>query len=105
MYVEMYHHLSFFSYLTVGDFDPNSKSFTFRAGLFPEPPIIIRGSSLAIDDEMPEVIEGFLLYLEIDNSRLDSRDVDRISVENSVILVLINDNDGECSTLTLMHLR
>ena len=99
----IYHHFfSIFSlspyiyYSVVGDFDPNSKSFTFHAGLFPEPPIIIRGSSLSIDDDRPEVAEGFLLYLEIDKSRLDSRDVGRISVFNSVILVLMTDNDGEC---------
>jgi len=92
-------------YSVVGVCDPNSKCLIFHAGLFPEPPIIIHGSSLSIDDETPEVAEGFLLYLEIDKSRLDSRDVGRISVVNSVILVLMTDNDGECLILTSTHLN
>ena len=36
-----------------------------------------------------------MLYVEVDESRLDSRDVGRISIVNSVVLVSISDDDRE----------
>ena len=36
-----------------------------------------------------------MLYVEVDESSLDSRDVGRISIVNSVVLVSILDDDRE----------
>ena len=78
-----------------GDFASSSSSFTFHSGLFPEIPVLIPGFSLPTDDTEPEFTEGFVLYVEVDESRLDSRDVGRISIVNSVVLVSISDDDRE----------
>ena len=88
-----------------GDFDSHGSSFTFRSGLFPEPPVRILGSSLPTDDTEPEFTEGFVLYVEVDESSLDSRDVGRISIVNSVVLVSILDNNCELCTVVLLHFR
>ena len=76
---------------------------SYHSGLQPEAPIIIIGSSLSLDDETSEVTEGFVLYIDIDESTLDPRDANRISVVNSVVLVLITDNDSKCAQITVKH--
>jgi hypothetical protein len=81
---------------SVSEFESRVLRFTFRAGLSTEVPIIVRGSTLPIDDSQSEITEGFLLLVEIDTSSLDPRDVGRVSVEDSVILVsILDDNDVE----------
>ena len=56
-------------------------------------PVEIPGSSLAIDDSEPEFTEGYVLYVEVDESRLDPRDKDIIHVMNTLVLVTIQDDD------------
>ena len=85
-----------FFYCTPGsEFDSSVLTFTFRAGLSIEEPRIVHGSTLPIDDSESESTEGFLLHVEIDERSLDMRDVGRVSIEESVILVSILDDNGK----------
>ena len=49
-------------------------------------------------DAEEETLEGFVLYLVIDGSTLDARDVGRISLVNSVVLITILDDNCEQTT-------
>ena len=82
--------------LTESDFDRSTRSLTFIAGLNKEAPKSISGSTLPRDDSKSESTEGFVLYLEVDESSLDPRDAGRISIEGerNVILVFILDDGG-----------
>ena len=44
-----------------------------------------------------------MLYIDVDESTLDPRDANRISVVNSVVLVLITDDDSKCAKILLKH--
>ena len=48
---------------------------------------------IVLDDTIPEFTEGFVLYVGVDEARLDPRDLDIISVTNPLVLVYIDDND------------
>lgn len=57
-------------------------------------------SGLAVSDTEPEFTEGFLLYLEINESSLDTRDQERLRsgnfrVVNPLVLVSIESNGRE----------
>ena len=49
-------------------------------------------------DAEEETPEGFILYLVVDESTLDARDVGRISTVNSVVLITILDDNCEQTT-------
>ena len=85
----------FFYFIPGGEFDSRVLTFTFRAGPSIETPRIVRGSTLPIDDSESESTEGFLLHVEIDEGSLDTRDTERVSIEDSVILVSILDDNGK----------
>lgn len=48
-----------------------------------------------LDDTVAEFTEGYILYLQLDLSSVNPRDVSRIQILNDVILVSILDN-GKC---------
>ena len=89
----------FLSY-TAADFNQTVLSASFAAGLVPQPPYLFSGSGLALPDREPEFTEGFLLYLQIDESSLNVRDQARLQsgavrVVNGLVLVSIPSNDRE----------
>ena len=91
-------------YNAVDDFDGSGQTYTFSAGLVQDQPVTFQGSGLATPDSKPEFTEGFLLYLDIDESSLDARDRERLTagrirVINPLVLVLIKGNDRECCSL------
>ena len=76
------------------------QGLSFGPGLLPQPPLVFSFSGLALPDSEPEFTEGLLLYLEIDESSLEPRDLERlqsgdIRIENGLILVSITGNDRE----------
>ena len=73
--------------------------FSFVGGAAPE--IIAAAQLPAIDDTLPELTEGFLYYLEVVNSQLHLRDVDRIDFFNRFTLVRIQENDCESQFIGL----
>ena len=83
---------------TARDFSPLATNSSFRAGLVPEPPLVFSASGLAVLDGLPEFTEGFLLYLDIDESSLDARDLERLQtgnfkVVNPLVVVSIPSSD------------
>lgn len=66
----------------------------------PIPPIVFDYIDLALPDSEAELTEGLLLYLEIDESSLEPRDLERlrsgdIRVDNGLVLVSITGNNRE----------
>ena len=56
-------------------------------GLVPVPPHL---GILAYIDGLPEETEGLVVYLELDESELDPRDVGQIALERNTYLIRIN---------------
>lgn len=71
-----------------GDFNKEVIEFMFRNGSEDATATIV-GHTLPIDDSKSEPDEGFLLYVKIDESSLDSRDVERITFQKSVLVTII----------------
>ena len=67
---------------------------TFSAGLVPEV-FGVNISSLVRADDIPEPSQGFLLYLDLNESRMNPKDVSRLDVPIRVTLITILDNDGK----------
>ena len=83
---------------TAKDFSGQITSYSFSAGLVPEPPLVFSGLGLALADSLSELTEGFLLYLDIDESSLDARDLERLQTGNfrlinPLVLVSVPSND------------
>jgi hypothetical protein len=80
------------------DFNGLVASYSFRAGLVPEPSVVFSSSGLALSDSLPEFTEGFLLYLDINERSLDARDLQRLQtgnfkVVNPLVVVSVPSND------------
>ena len=86
---------------TESDFKSESIRFTFSAGLVTDPPRTILGSSLGVEDSSAESTEGFVLRVAIDEASLDRRDVGRVRVDKSLVLVSILDDQGILNDLDL----
>lgn len=61
--------------------------FTFQAGSEDDTNIIV-GRTLPIDDSKSEPNEGFLLYVKINESSLHQYDVDRITFQKTVLVII-----------------
>ena len=86
---------------TAEDFNGLVASYSFRAGLVPEPSVVFSSSGLALSDSLPEFTEGFLLYLDINERSLDTRDLQRLQtgnfkVVNPLVVVSVPSNDRKC---------
>ena len=54
-----------------------------------------------LSDSIPELSEGFIIYLEVDRANTDPRDLSRLQFLNRHILAVIEDDDGGWITLTV----
>ena len=73
-------------FFTDSDFNTNSLTFTGPSSFSP---------NVVIADSIPELSEGFIIYLEVDRANTDPRDLSRIQFLNRHILAVIEDDDGK----------
>ena len=71
---------------TDSDFNTNSLTFIGPSEFSP---------NVVLPDSIPELSEGFIIYLEVDRANTDPRDFSRIQFLNRHILAVIEDDDGE----------
>lgn len=50
--------------------------------------------NVVLADSIPELSEGFIIYLEVDRANTDPRDLSRLQFLNRHILAVIEDDDG-----------
>ena len=69
------------------DFGAFSMRYAVRAGL-PLPPQAVE--ILTLPDSSPEGTEGFIVFVEVQESELDERDVGQVELIRSAYLIRIN---------------
>ncbi len=68
--------------------------------------LVIQGSGTfivpgALSDSTPELSEGFIYFLEVDRTKSNPEDYDRLQFLNRHILAIIEDDDGKCWSMHL----